>query len=73
MPNYEEKLLDEIKELPREMIPGLYTIVHLLNSELLSRLNGKRGSLRGIWKGSQIEDSVFEQARRSLFPYEHRR
>ncbi len=30
----------------------------------------KRGSLRGIWKGSQISEDLFWEARRSLFSYE---
>ncbi|MBI1930481.1 hypothetical protein HYR99_40335 [Candidatus Poribacteria bacterium] len=30
----------------------------------------KRGSLRGIWKGSQISEDLFLEARRSLFSYE---
>jgi hypothetical protein len=33
---------------------------------------GKRGSLKGIWKGSQIDESLFNEAKKSLFPYESR-
>jgi hypothetical protein len=31
-----------------------------------------RGSLKGIWKGSQIEDVSFIAAKEYLFPYEAR-
>ncbi len=76
MPNknyYREKLLQEIKAVPEEMTPTLYKIVHLLNAQwdISSKSRkGKRGSLRGIWKGSIIDESLFIEARKSLFSYE---
>jgi len=76
MPNknyYREKLLQEIKAVPQEMTPILYKIVHLLNTQWDTSLEGKkekRGSLRGIWKGSIIDESLFIEARKSLFSYE---
>ena len=29
-----------------------------------------RGSVKGIWKGSLIDDSLYEESKKSLFPYE---
>jgi hypothetical protein len=70
---YREKLLQEIEVTPREMAPILYRIVHLLNTQWNASLEskkGKRGSLKGIWKGAIIDESLFAEARRSLFNYE---
>ena len=70
---YREKLLREIEVTPPEMTPILYKIVHLLNSQWNASLEsrkGKRGSLKGIWKGAIIDESLFTEARRSLFNYE---
>jgi len=78
MPNehyYREKLLQEIKSVPQEMTPILYKIVHLLNTQWSTNSESrrkKRGSLRGIWKGSMIDESLFTEARKSLFRYEDR-
>jgi hypothetical protein len=69
---YKEKLLKEIDGLPEQKISKLYKIIHILKVELMQK--GKRprirGSLKGIWKGSQIDESLFVEARRSLFPYQ---
>jgi hypothetical protein len=57
------------------MTPLLYKIVHLLNTQWGANSEGrkeKRGSLRGIWKGSRIDESLFIEARKSLFSYEDR-
>lgn len=69
---YRKKLLKEIEELPDNMVPTLYQIIHLLKTGWSSRTNrsGQRGSLHGIWKGSQIDDAWSREARESLFPYE---
>jgi hypothetical protein len=69
---YKEKILKEIEGVPREMMPKLYKIIHLLATELIPKTKetGNRGSLKGIWKGSQVDDSLFLEARQSLFPYE---
>jgi len=74
MLKYREKLLEDIHEVPEEMIPELYKIVHLLRTEFLPKLKKtkKRGSLKGIWKGSQIDNILFIQAKESLFPYEYK-
>lgn len=71
---YKEKLIEEIKNIPEEMLPKLYKIIHLLKVELMQAPKGEKGrsSLKGIWKGSQIDDSLFTGAKESLFPYEHK-
>jgi hypothetical protein len=71
---YKEKLIEEIKSIPEEMLPKLYKIIHILKVELMLAPKEKKGrsSLKGIWKGSQIDDSLFIEAKKSLFPYEHK-
>ena len=71
---YKEKILKELEGVPGEMMPKLYKIVHILATELVPKKKGtkKRGSLKGIWKGSQIDDSLLLEAKESLFPYEHK-
>jgi len=71
---YKEKILKELDGVPREMMPKLYKIIHLLATELIPKTKetGKRGSLKGIWKGSQVDESIFLEARKSLFPYENK-
>jgi len=69
---YKEKLLKEIDEFPDHMIPKVYKLVHILRAELMQRAQESRtrGSLKGIWKGSQIDETLLIEARKSLFPYE---
>ena len=69
---YRKKLLKEIEEIPDEVMPTMYRIIHLLKTGWASRKkrSGQRGSLQGIWKGSQIDDALLREARESLFPYE---
>lgn len=71
---YKQKLIEEIKNIPEEMLPKLYKIIHLIKVELMQAPKGEksRTSLKGIWKGSQIDDSLFCEAKKSLFPYEHK-
>jgi len=70
--NYKDRLLKEINEFPEEAIPKLYRVLHVLRTELMQKENKScaRRSLKGIWKGSQIDDDLFRQARKSFFPYE---
>ena len=72
--NYKEKLLKEIEGFPEGKIPKLYKIIHILRVELMQKAKKPmiRGSLKGIWKGSQIEEASFIEAKKSLFPYETR-
>ena len=69
---YKEKILKELEGVPREMMPKIHKIIHLLATELIPKTKetGNRGSLKGIWKGSQVDESLFLEARKSLFPYE---
>jgi hypothetical protein len=70
--SYKDRLLKEINEFPEESLPKLYRVLHGLRTELMDEGNKScvRGSLKGIWKGSQLQDDLFLQARKSLFPYE---
>ena len=63
---YKEKILKELEEVPGEMMPKLYKIIHLLTTELIQKKDEKqnRGSLKGIWKGSQIDESLFLDAKK---------
>jgi len=72
MSKYNEKILKDIEEVPEDKKPILYKIIHLLVKELtpVSKITKKRGSLKGIWKGSQIDESLFTKAKKSLFTYE---
>ncbi len=69
---YKDKILKEIETLPEDIMPKLYKIIHLfaVESVMGSKKTGKRGSLRGIWKDSQIDESLFIEAKKSLFPFE---
>ncbi|HEC67474.1 MAG TPA: hypothetical protein ENI35_01455 [Candidatus Desulfofervidus auxilii] len=71
---YKEKILKEIEEIPEEMMPKIYRIIHILKMELIPKTKklGVRGSLKGIWKGSQIDEDIFVESKKSLFPYEYR-
>lgn len=72
MSEYNEKILKDIEEVPEDKKPILYKIIHLLVKELtpVSKEIKKRGSLKGIWKDSQIDESLFAKAKKSLFTYE---
>ncbi len=71
---YKEKIIKEIEKIPESKMPKLYKVIHLLATELMpnAKKTGNRGSLKGIWKGSQLDESLFTEAKRSLFPYEYR-
>jgi hypothetical protein len=69
---YKEKLIKEIEETPQEIIPKLYEMMHHLRIELMQKSQRSviRGSLKGIWKGSEIDETLFSEAKKALFPYE---
>jgi len=69
---YKQKLIKEIEETPQEIIPKLYEVIHHLRNELIQKgkMSGNRGSLKGIWKGSVVDEKLFSVAKTSLFPYE---
>lgn len=70
--DYKKKILQELYKVPDEKLPNMYRIIHLLASELTTgtKKKGKGNSLKGIWKGSLIDDSLFGEAKKSLFSYE---
>lgn len=58
-----------------EKIPedGTEIVIHFENKikpNVISQKSRKRGSLKGIWKGNVINESLFVEARKSLFSYE---
>jgi len=69
--DYKKMLLKEIEGLPEEIMPKLYRIIRVLKSELIPKEKKPRGSLKGIWKGSQIDDTLIFEAKKSLFPYNY--
>lgn len=71
---YKEQILKDLRRVPEEKMPKLYKVIHQMTSEFISEANkpGKRGSLKGLWKGSKIDDSLLSEARKTLFPYESR-
>jgi hypothetical protein len=68
--SYKEKILEEIEGFPEDKMSKLYRIIRLLVTEL--RKTGNRGSLKGLWKGSRINESLFIEAKKTLFPYEYK-
>jgi len=71
---YKQKLIGEINALPEELMPRFYRIVRTLRSELTHQtaVTPKRGSLRGIWRGVEIDESHIFAAKKSLFSYEYK-
>ena len=68
-----EKLHHIIDTIPEEIIPVIYKMISLMKMDYTARIKktGKKGSLAGIWKGSKIEDNIYNEAKKSLFPYEN--
>lgn len=71
---YKERIIKELGRVPEEKMPKLYKVIHQIISEFISEVKkpGRRGSLKGLWKGSKIDDSLFSEAKKTLFPYESR-
>ncbi|MDQ1272306.1 MAG: hypothetical protein QG591_936 [Planctomycetota bacterium] len=71
---YKKRIIKELGKVPEEQMPKLYKVIHQITTEFISGAKKpvKRGSLKGLWKGSSIEDSLFFDARKTLFPYESR-
>lgn len=69
---YKEQIIKELVRVPEEQMPKLYKVIHQITTEFISGAKKpvKRGSLKGLWKGSSIEDSLFFEARKTLFPYD---
>lgn len=72
---YKEKILHEIEKIPDGKLVNIYKVIHLWTEEfpIDAKKTEKRSSLKGIWKGSQINESLFSRAKKSLFPYEKNR
>ncbi len=71
---YKEKIIKALDDIPSNMLPKVYKMIHLLKKEFpVVPLEGdsKRRSLKGIWKGCEIDDSLFEDAKKSIFKYEN--
>lgn len=73
--SYKEKIMQEIEKIPEDKLASMYRIIHLLTGELTAgtQKTSKKVSLKGIWKGSQIDDSLLAEAKKSLYPYEKSR
>ena len=71
---YKQKLIGEINALPEDLMPRFYRIVRALRKELTyqTAATPKRGSLRGIWGSSEIDESHIFTAKKSLFSYEYK-
>jgi len=65
---YKQKLLGEINEVPEKLLPRFYRIIHTLRKELTNQVTSTptRGSLKGIWGESTINESLIAEARESL-------
>ncbi len=71
---YKQKLIGEINAVPEYLLPRFYRIMRTLRTELTRQAatTPVRGSLKGIWKGSNIDESLLEESKKSLFPYEYK-
>lgn len=71
---YKQKLISEINAVPENLLPRFYRIIHTLRTELTRQATTTRarGSLRGIWKGSNIDESLLAESKKSLFSYEYK-
>jgi hypothetical protein len=72
---YKQKLLGEINEVPENLLPRFYRIIHTLRKELMNQVTSTptRGSLKGIWGECAVDESLIAEARESLFPYEYKK
>jgi len=71
---YKQKLIGEINAVPENLLPRFYRVMHILRTELTRQTTTTRarGSLKGIWKGSNIDESLLAESKKSLFPYERK-
>ena len=69
---YKKKIFKEIDTIPEKHLKSIYNIIHLFKSELnmATKKNVKTETLAGIWKGSQIDEELIGEAKKSVFPYE---
>jgi hypothetical protein len=67
------KILDEIEDLSEAQLYKIYQMIHLLNTKFIKKtdIKEKRGSLKGIWKGSTIDETSISAAKKTMFPYNY--
>jgi mRNA-degrading endonuclease YafQ of YafQ-DinJ toxin-antitoxin module len=70
--DYKEKILKDMEKIPESKLPTIYMIIHILINELALEKSKKRASLKGIWKGIKIDDSLINDAKKSMFYYEYK-
>ena len=62
--------------ISKETLDKLIQIIRQVDEIVISEASGKhgtrRGSLHGVWEGSQIRDDLLLEARQSLFNYEEK-
>ena len=63
---YKQKLIGEINAVPENLLPPFYRVMHILRTELTRQATTTRarGSLKGIWKGSNIDESLLAESKR---------
>lgn len=74
---YREKISIELDMIPEAMLPKFYRVFHTMIKEMVPQNTEKgknltkRKSLHGIWSKSTIDESLFVEAKHSLFSYEN--
>ena len=68
---YKKKIFKEIDTIPEKHLKSIYNIIHLFKNELgmATKRSTKKETLAGIWKGSQIDEELIGEAKKSVFPY----
>ena len=68
---YKQKILNELDGLSENHLAKVYKFIHLFNSELHLSTTPRNNlkSLQGILKGITIEEQLFDEAKKSLFPF----
>jgi hypothetical protein len=68
-----KRLIREIEEIPEALIPKFQQILTALKRKVTWEKSGtpRSGSLRGIWRNGVIDEGLFRDAKRSLFPFDH--
>ena len=68
-----ENVSENRVSIPKETLQKLIQLASQVDeievNEICNKMQAKRGSLQGIWKGSQISEEDLLDARRTLFDY----
>ena len=74
MRDTKRNIQSKIEELPPAQQTEVEDFVEFLlqRKEAETPRGKKRRSLLGIWKGADLDDDLFAEARREVFPYEDR-